>query len=234
MSFYGELYLRSTLPFLTEAATAADVDRIAALVSQAPPGPILDLGCGHGRHAKQLAIKTGRTVFGVDLDALSLAMVEGFDGVMGDLMSLPFASKAFAAAYSWTSTLFGLVTVDFRRSLAEASRCLMPGGLLILQTIATEFARSMPDMDITTPMKDGSSIREESWFWDDIWNGKRTLTDPDGRTLFGEYAIHCYRPIELVELAEEAGFRLVRVTSAGTEMVVTLQVPNQRCLGARG
>lgn len=46
--------------------TPLQVDRIVAELGLAPPARVLDLGCGHGRHAIEFA-RRGYTVIGIDL-----------------------------------------------------------------------------------------------------------------------------------------------------------------------
>src|SRR4051794_25984531 len=109
MSFFGELYLRSTQPFLSPEITAREVAYLERAFSGLTlPGPVADLGCGHGRHAAPLNTSgslKGRVV-GLELDPYSLAhRLPGFPAVQGDLRALPFESHSLAGAYAWYSTL---------------------------------------------------------------------------------------------------------------------------------
>ena len=51
-------------------STEEDIAKVLKSLTafQAPEGPILDIGCGTGRHLRELAKRTDRTVVGVDLD----------------------------------------------------------------------------------------------------------------------------------------------------------------------
>src|SRR5690606_2619527 len=70
--FFGELYLRSTRPFLPDDVTRAEGDYLTRAFNRVEvPGPLADIGCGHGRHLKEL--RTERLVVGVDFDPLSLS-----------------------------------------------------------------------------------------------------------------------------------------------------------------
>ncbi len=53
-------------PFPDAAASAQEVDQIEALVGIAPPLRVLDVGCGNGRHAIEMA-KRGYQVVGIDV-----------------------------------------------------------------------------------------------------------------------------------------------------------------------
>ncbi len=61
-AYYGALYLDSVEDLLTPALSAIEADAIAALLVPGPADRVLDLGCGHGRHAIPLAARVGAIV----------------------------------------------------------------------------------------------------------------------------------------------------------------------------
>ena len=92
-------------------------------------GLCLDLGCGSGHYLAALAA-TGRTVVGLDRSADQLRFARGRSRriVQGDAAALPFADSTFTAvAAIWISTDVD----DITAVLAEASRVLTPGGVLV-------------------------------------------------------------------------------------------------------
>ncbi|OJH41766.1 class I SAM-dependent methyltransferase [Cystobacter ferrugineus] len=212
MSFFGELYLRSTLPFLSAETTEREVAYLErAFQSLALPGPIVDLGCGHGRHAAPLNTRgalAGR-ILGLELDALSLReRLPGFPVVRADLRSLPFRPGSLAGAYAWYSTLFVFSDEEHVALLREVARGLRPGGLLVLHTVPRGRLESAPQASFSGRLPDGSLLEEQSRF--DAVRGRdeatRRLTLPDGRVLSGRYAIRYYRLEELTQLLESTGF----------------------------
>ncbi|WP_257449560.1 class I SAM-dependent methyltransferase [Archangium lipolyticum] len=214
MSFFGELYLRSTLPFLSEETTAKEVAYLArSFQDLTVPGPIVDLGCGHGRHAARLNTSgplSGR-IIGLELDALSLAeRLPGFPVVRADLRSLPFRAASLAGAYAWYSTLFVFSDEEHVELLRDLARCLRPGGRLVLHTVPYERLASQPEASFSTYLPDGSLLEEESRF--DAARGRdkgsRRLTLPDGRVLSGQYAIRYYPLADLIQLLEFTGFSI--------------------------
>ncbi|HYO55282.1 class I SAM-dependent methyltransferase [Archangium sp.] len=214
MSFFGELYLRSTLPFLSEETTAKEVAYLARSFQDLQvPGPVVDLGCGHGRHAARLNATgplAGR-VIGLELDALSLReRLPGFPAVRADLRSLPFRTGSLAGAYAWYSTLFVFSDEEHEALLREVARCLQPGGRLVLHTVPYERLASQPEASFSTRLPDGSLLEEESRF--DAVRGRdeatRRLTSPDGRVLSGRYAIRYYPLADLTQLLEFTGFSM--------------------------
>lgn len=117
------------MPSLHEIETPSPwVARWAAVIR--PGGEVLDVACGHGRHARYLAA-LGYRVVAVDRDEAGLAALASVAGVevcAADLEGAPwpFAPERFAAvivANYLHRPLFG----DFVAGL-------LPGGLLIYET----------------------------------------------------------------------------------------------------
>jgi SAM-dependent methyltransferase len=64
-AYYGELYLRSVEDLLTPRLSALEAEAIATLLRLGPRDRVVDLACGHGRHARVLS-ERGAEVVGVD------------------------------------------------------------------------------------------------------------------------------------------------------------------------
>jgi SAM-dependent methyltransferase len=211
VSFFGELYLRSTQPFLSPEVTAREVAYLErCFAGLALPGPVADLGCGHGRHAAALNTQgplKGRVV-GLELDAYSLAhRLPGFPAIQGDLRALPFEPGSLAGAYAWYSTLFAFSETEHRVILQELARCLRPGGLLVFQTVPYERLCEQPGASFQQALPDGSLLEEHSQFEPStgLDHGRRRLTLPEGRVLSGVYSIRYYPLAELTQLLEATG-----------------------------
>jgi SAM-dependent methyltransferase len=111
------------------AAPSPWVRRFAPLI---PPGPVLDLAAGAGRHARHL-LALGRAVTAVDRNVSDLADLAGAAGleiVATDLEAAPWplGERRFA----------GIVVTNYlHRPLFPAIlAALAPGGLLVYETFA--------------------------------------------------------------------------------------------------
>lgn len=213
--FFGELYLRSTLPYLSEAVTAREGEYLSRAFADVE-GPVVDLGCGHGRHAARLntdGALAGRVV-GLELDPLSLRLRRpGFPAVRGDLRALPFQDASLGGAYAWYSTLFAFTDAEHVQVLREVARALRPGGRLVFQTVPYERLAGSPGASFRERLPDGSLLEEESRF--DATRGRdvgqRQLTLPDGRVLRAAYSLRYYPLAELKGLLESTGFSVAWV-----------------------
>jgi len=100
------------------------------------PGAVLvDLGCGAGLLAPHLVGK-GYTHVGLDLSrtALPQAAEHGVVAVRADVLALPLGDEV--ADVVSAGEILEHVT-DLPRAVAEACRVLRPGGLLVLDTLAS-------------------------------------------------------------------------------------------------
>lgn len=216
-AYYGELYLASVEDLLGPRLSALEAEVVAALLSLRPGQRVLDLACGHGRHARPLSGRA--SVVGLDRSGPYLrrarAAAPAAALVRGDVRALPFARGAFDAAFSWYASLFMFDDALNAACLAEAARVVRPGGrLLVHHANPLRLARA-PREEARRVLPDGSSVEERSVF--DAAAGvdrcARRLVRPGGAVLAATAELRYYSPAEWEPLAARAGLRLAELTS---------------------
>jgi SAM-dependent methyltransferase len=207
----GPAYLR----YAFTKGTAQEVQFITGCLGLAPGSVVLDLGCGPGRHAHELAGR-GLTVVGVDVARRFLEVgrdsghVPGSMPVSGwvraDAALLPIASASVDAVISLCQGAFGLPPLGSDDStdaiiVAEAARVLRPDGHLVLSAFSAYFQlRWLEDGD--TFDADLGRNHEHT-----------TVHDERGRPHPAELWTSCYTPRELRLLAASVGLEVVAVWS---------------------
>jgi SAM-dependent methyltransferase len=213
--FFGELYLRSTRPFLPEAVSDAEGAYLTRQLTGVP-GALLDLGCGHGRHLLRLPAFRGRLV-GVDFDALSLTEARLVAPVArGSFFHLPFRAGAFGSAFCWYNTLGTFADEAVPAALAEIARCLRPGGCFIVHGSSPASAERQPVASFEGALPDGALLVERVRY--DVARQRdeltRELTLPDGRVLSASFFIRYFTVPQWEALLEGAGFEVQWVHGA--------------------
>ncbi|HXH23242.1 MAG TPA: class I SAM-dependent methyltransferase [Dehalococcoidia bacterium] len=105
---------------------------------------VLDLGCGEGRFCRMLAARGAATV-GLDLirEMVATARQRSPSGqayVQASAEKLPFRDATFDLFVSYIT----LVDIpDYRAAIAEAARCLRPGGYFLVANLS--FVTAIPD-----------------------------------------------------------------------------------------
>jgi len=141
-SFFGENYLEIYEAALPAERTAAEVEGIISLLRLHAGARVLDLACGHGRHAIPLA-KRGYCVTGYDLSEVFLeraraeaeAQGAGIRWMRGDMRELPFEAEFDAAYNVFTSFGYFENPEDDAKTLRCVRKALRPGGRLLLETL---------------------------------------------------------------------------------------------------
>lgn len=109
-----------------------------SLVPSDEPLEILDVGCGTGLNAKEIA-SNGHIVTGVDVSSVAIEKFRqaGFDGKQCDISyGIPFHDHSFDLVFA-SDVIEHLV--DTEAFLKETYRVLRPSGRLILSTINSSF-----------------------------------------------------------------------------------------------
>ena len=118
------------------------------------PGPpdsvVVDAGCGTGGLLRRLApLAGGRTRIGIDVHPPAAALARRKSGALAAIASanrLPFADSSLGVVFSVDVLCHR--QVDPPQALAEAYRCLQPGGALIVNVPAYAWLMSFHDRQV--------------------------------------------------------------------------------------
>ncbi|NNF08431.1 MAG: class I SAM-dependent methyltransferase, partial [Candidatus Eisenbacteria bacterium] len=153
--------------------------------------PILDIGCGTGRHLRTLA-ELNRHAFGVDRseDLLREGAREkpSILTARSDMRQLPFASASFGSVLSMF-TSFGYFDShqEHVNLLKEWRRVTLPGGRLILDYLNPPFVTAGLKKTSERELEDGARVLEHRRIRKDLdpsrVEKKVTLQQPNGEEL---------------------------------------------------
>jgi SAM-dependent methyltransferase len=214
--YYGDLYYESVADLLTARMSGFEAELLRRLLELGPGDRVLDLACGHGRHARALSPEVGLLV-GIDRnpDYLARALHSGAALVRGDLRALPFRPGSFDAVYSWYSSLFMYDDEENARCLTAAVSLLRPGGRIVVHHDNPVRLRGQRTARAAWDLPRGGRVEEESAF--DPATGTDTCTRrvirADGSVLAGVAHLRYYTDEEWQGLAGRCGLDLLRITS---------------------
>ena len=142
----------------------------------APSGRTLDLGCGEGRLARDLAA-AGYDVVGVDLSPTMLAAAREaspeLEWHLADAAALPFGDASFALVIAFMSLQD---SDDLDGAIAEAARVLEPGGHLCLAVVhPLNSAGAFAGLEPTSPFVIEGSYLDSSYFVDELVRDEAAL-----------------------------------------------------------
>jgi SAM-dependent methyltransferase len=220
IDLFDEDYLR-TLPFLTPQATQAEAEFVINALGLSPGAQVLDVGCGYGRHAMELAAR-GFHIVGLDLSTPLL--VRGgeeahrrgltINFVRGDVRELDFDAQ-FDGAYCLFSTFGYFDDETNKKTVANMARALRPGGRLLIEILNRDYVIA----DLPTRVwweGDGCVVLEEvelNYFSSRIQVNRSVVFD-DGRQLEQEISVRAYSLHEVGKLLHSAGLRVLEVSGA--------------------
>lgn len=223
MADWFETWFDEDYALLYAHRDAEEARRAVALALDTAPelaaGPVLDLGCGAGRHLEVLR-QTNPRAFGMDLSPALLRRAPADLRpwlLRGDMRALPVKDGRLSGACLWF-TPFGYFPDDQNRALMLAlGRSLRPGGALVMDYLnAGLVARALVPED--TLERAGVRVLSRRAIEGGRIVKRMTLTHVDtGETREAMESVRLYLPSELEAMAARADLRLrtVRGTYAG-------------------
>jgi SAM-dependent methyltransferase len=216
-TWFGPSYLALYDATLAER-TPVEIDRLEALLQLRPPRRILDLPCGQGRHAIELA-RRGYDVTGMDISPFLIEVARGraraggveVQWLTGDMRE-PIPDARFDLVLN-LFTSFGYFDEDDddQRVLAAAASMLTPGGRFVLEVINGE--RVMANFEERGWFTVGKSAVMEARRLDRPSQRmvvERTVSTPP-ETETSVHTLRLYTGPQLEAAMRKAGFRRVEL-----------------------
>ena len=197
----GAAYLRYSFT----KGTRQEVDAVVGWLGLQPGMRVLDVGCGPGRHAHELASR-GISVHGIDISQrfIDIARSSDVDGATFerlDARSLTFDAE-FDAVICLCQGAFGLMTANGNDLdvLTGIRRALRPGGRLALSAFSAYFA---------VKYHDGATFDADTGVSHEVTEVK----NEQGRGTEVDLWTGCYTPRELRLLMEKVGMAVDHIYS---------------------
>jgi SAM-dependent methyltransferase len=217
---FDEDFLR-TLPFTTSEQTSREVSFIRQSLAPPKDAELLDVGCGYGRHALELA-QLGFRLTGLDLSlpmlirAADHAQRRGLsvNFVHADMREMTFSSQ-FDGAYCMLSS-FGYFDEETNLRVATAiCKALKPGGRLLLDIINRDYI--VGDLPSRVWWEgEGCVVLEEVDFNYHTSRVliRRSVVFGNGRQSEQEISMRAYSLHEVGKLLRQAGLRVLDVSGS--------------------
>jgi SAM-dependent methyltransferase len=214
--FDADEYLYFYEETLRQEDTTAQVAFVERELSLAPGARVLDLGCGHGRHANELG-RRGYAVLGVDIvlgfleKAREEARREGLrvDYALGDVRGLGVVSS-FDHALSLFDAFGFLDDGGNQEYLRSAAAALRPGGTLLLDLRNRDWV--VRNILPVTVLDKGCDLMVDRHVFDTVTGrlvDRRTYVRA-GRARTVTFSIRLYTLGEIGALLQAAGFTVER------------------------
>lgn len=216
--FFNEDYPKIYRERLSQDATEHETEFVVRALGLQEGDRVLDLACGHGRHAVALA-RRGMVVTGQDLNADYLQMARDgvaqagveIETVHSDMRDIPFSDEFDAVINMFTAFGYFDSEAEDLRVLQAVANALKSGGKLLLDTINREWVLSNYVQNDWHTDHDGNTFLEHREF--DLATGRNRVTfsivAADGaRRESPGHDVRLYTLTELVRLLDAAGLQL--------------------------
>lgn len=224
-TYFGEQYFDIYGPMLSEERTAREVEGIIRLLDVPQGSRILDLACGHGRHAIPLA-QRGYQITGLDLSEIFLDRAQAEAQARGvtirwvhsDMREIPFADEFDAIINIFTAFGYFENDAEDQQVLHQVHKALRPGGHFVLDLMHRDaLVRGFQLFDVSR-RDNGVVVTEERHF--DQLAGRTsvrvTLFYSDGRRTELGHVVRSYTLTELAGMLRRSALE-VQATYGGLD-----------------
>lgn len=202
------------------AMAPVEVDAILGWVDAEPGDRVLDLACGTGRHALELAGR-GYEVTGVDRTAAYLEEAReraeergvAVDWREADMREFERPGGFELALLLYSSLGYFEAPEEDRRLLESVAESLVPGGEVVVEVVGEEVVADGFVEENWRQLDDGRIVlaeRSVEGDWERLTN-RWTVVDQQGGRETYELTFRLHSGSELRELLESAGFEDVRL-----------------------
>jgi SAM-dependent methyltransferase len=230
-TYFGEDYLHHIEPVLTSERTQREVDGIVNLLALPQESSILDLCCGHGRHAIPLA-QRGYRMTGQDLSEVFLRKAEKaaqeldvhVHWVHGDMRNIPYENEFDAVINIFTAFGYFENQDEDQKVLQQVSKALKPGGLFLLETLHREGLMRHYAPQMISYYPEGLIELEERSF--DLLTSRNdvniTMIYPDGQRKEYGFSHRLYTLTELAQMLTMAELQVKAYSGAWDGSALTM------------
>ena len=211
--FFGEDYLHIYESILPPKRTQREADKIVERLELRPGSAVLDLCCGHGRHAVALA-ERGHRVTGLDLSTFFLEKAKAGAAeadvdlrlVHSDMRHIPFEEKFDAVINMFSAFGYLESEAEDQKVLTQVRKALKPGGLFLLETVHHAWLMRNFEPRGWNIIEDDTIVLDAREM--NLHTGRNevtvTLIHPDGTRREYRHAMRIYTAAELVRMVTEA------------------------------
>lgn len=229
---FDEKYLKTYVDTVTPERTAKEVNLILERINLKKGGRILDLACGYGRHAIELARK-GYRVTGVDFSKLFIELARNeakkqnvhVSFIRDDMRKIAFKNKFDAIINMFTSFGYFDGKNDHVIVFRNISRALKPGGkflmdlsnalgwlLIMSQKGAIDKGSGLLTMLTKDKLSNGLAVETKNEFNPESLRSLMTRTWREkGKTRDYTISVRVFFLPELKKMMQENGLRVEKV-----------------------